>query len=117
MRKDNLVFDEKLFNGKKIKCVWCDNYISDKCSKKGMKVKARKSRRCDSFVPNEDAIEKEINRGKGIPISRLPATAYMTRSERKAELKRQKERLKQAMKADASHPMTGDLSRFKTTAD
>lgn len=116
MKKSNLVFDVESFKGKKIKCVWCSKFKDSVCAIKKIKIKGRKPRRCDLFDPSEDAIVAEINRGKDIETIRLSPLAYMSKSERKKFIQKQKELLEQQVSAAADHPMTGDLSQFKTTA-
>jgi hypothetical protein len=105
------------FIGKKIKCVWCDNYSNSVCSVKKQKIKARKGRRCADFIPNEDALQKEANRGKDTGVKRRPDWYWMTRAEKKAIMKRREEAIREALSGGGDHPLTGDLSRFKTTAE
>ena len=117
MKKEELMFDKKDFEGRKIKCAWCANFVEDKCSIKKIKIKARKSRKCTFFDPSTSKITKEINRGKDIPTTRLSPMAYMSKSERKKYIEDQKRKLDEAIRDHESHPFTGDLSKFKTTAE
>ena len=118
MNKTELVFEKEKFEGKKIKCLWCAELVNSVCSVKKIKMKVRKPRRCKTFVPDSDAITREINRGKGIETIKLSPLAYMTKKERKEFLAKQQEMLEQAASVQAtSHPLTGDLSRFSTTAE
>ena len=120
MNKTELVFEKEKFEGKKIKCLWCVKLVNSVCSVKKIKMKVRKPRRCKTFVPNSDAITREINRGKGIKTARLSREAYLTKKERKEERERRQALLENAIKSSSSHsehPLTGDLSRFTTTVE
>ncbi len=109
--------DNTEFENKKIKCAWCVNFGSSYCSAKKHSVKARKSRRCESFTPNEEALKKEAERGKDTPVIKRPEYYWMNRKERKAFIMKKQQELEAALKGHATHPLTGDLSQFKTTAD
>lgn len=118
MKRSSLVFDVESFKGKKIKCVWCNNFEQSSCALKRVRLKGRKPRRCGLFNPNEEAIVAEINRGKDIETIKLSPLAYLSKSERKKLIK-EREKLLNAQVSDVNrdYPMTGDLSKFKTTAD
>ena len=109
--------DKTKFVDKKIKCVWCDNYSNLFCSIKKCKTKARKSRKCVFFSPNENALQKEANRGKNTKVERRPYWYWMSKSEKKAIMKKREDVIQEALKGGGDHPFTGDLDRFKTTAD
>ena len=77
----------------KVKCGTCSNMMERKCMIKKVTVSPNKARRCAEY--NYDEL-KEI-----------------TRLERKARSMDQQDT---AYKQTLAHPVTGDLSKFKTTA-
>ena len=77
----------------KVKCVDCINQERGKCSIKRTSVKLNKSRKCDSYKLD---IKKDIAR-----LERLARV-----------LDHQEAPTKEVV----AHPVTGDLSRFKTSA-
>ena len=109
--------DEMYFKGKKIKCSWCLNFGTSFCSKKSTKVRANKKRRCEDFMPDETALKKEADKGKDVKVTRRPDWYWLSKSEIKKLKEQKKQELAKAIKQDSSHPLTGDLSRFRTTAD
>jgi len=90
----------------KVRCGECNFEENSKCKLKEMKIKKNKRRNCDSYEFSE---EKEV--------SRLERKAKVL-DKKDAAYRRKMERLKSPTynKADDTHPITGDLSRFKTTA-
>lgn len=78
----------------KVRCGMCVNELNKKCNVKKTTIKLNKSRRCEDYKLDES---KEI-----------------ARLEQRARVMDQQEA---AVKhSNVAYPMTGDLSRFKTTA-
>lgn len=97
----------------KVMCGTCVNYVSNTCSIKKIAVKAKKKRVCDKYVHDESKEHKK----QPIPSTKRPDWFWLTRSEKKKLIKSVLERAKETPeKKDEKHPMTGDLSRFTTTA-
>jgi len=98
-------------------CGHCVNEDSGRCVVKNVKVKLNKKRRCVSFSLDETKISNNVN---DIPVTRI---SYREMEENRKRAKENLKVLKQSIKegdvskyADNKHPLTGDLSRFKTTA-
>jgi len=99
---------------KKVMCSVCINYISGLCSIKKVGVKAKKKRVCNKY--NHD--ESKIHQKQSIPSIKRPSWFWLTRSEKKKLIKEHLEQTKK-IKTDTNdlkHPITGDLSKFITTA-
>lgn len=108
---------------KTIKCTWCVNYDNESnvCLKTRLKVKPRKKRRCEAFIPDTLKIDKELNRGKDIETTLRPDWYFMRGAEKKECIKQEvakqvKETQQQAQYSEA-HPFTGGLSNIVSTAD
>jgi len=98
----------------KITCATCANEENKKCLIKKCSIALNKRRRCDYFKLEPTKIkEKQILK-----------TVRMSYKEKEALRKEYKEQLKQFRQAakehnyssDPKHPLTGDLSRFTSTA-
>ena len=94
---------------KKVRCCFCSNEKDGFCNVKKVKVKANKPRLCEGYIFEESKIKPK----KPIPTTRV---SPLTRSEQK---KLYKEQLLKgvAQTGNSAHPLTGDLSRFTTTAE
>jgi len=126
----------------KVKCGVCSNEVSGICKIKKIGVKANKPRTCEAYLYDSTKLRprKETN-----VISFGYKAQQEAKKKRKAELKELKEALKRENGAirstksapeyglvrqtppkdsnfkvpsgDSKHPLTGDLSRFMTTAN
>jgi len=112
--------------GDKVRCAVCKHQANAFCLVKKCKVALNKRRKCDKFKiePSKVRLKREI------PTTRGPAPALIKdlRKEYKKALKEeaarqeaakksQQNKYKDAMKMpDEKHPLTGDLSRFVSTA-
>jgi hypothetical protein len=126
----------------KVKCNVCANETSGFCKVKKIGVRPNKSRICEAYTYDEAKLKTK----QSIPTSRVGYSQQQEAKRRmKAELKRIKEELKRgpkqgtaqdlglikpvehkgiimpgdagfSMPRDPKHPLTGDLSRFTTTA-
>jgi hypothetical protein len=94
----------------KITCATCASEFNKKCNaKKGRpSVALNKRRRCDKYILETSKV-KERHIIKSIPMG------YKQREAMRAEYKQQVKEAKQQA-ADPKHPLTGDLSRFTSTA-
>ena len=108
--------------GRKVTCNACLHQTDGFCDLKKCKVKLKKRRVCDKFERDNNKITFKQH----TPTTRRPDW-YWDREERRRLLKEalrdiQKQAMAQAqhgnieMVNDTKHPLTGDLSRFKTTA-
>jgi hypothetical protein len=100
----------------KITCATCASEFKRKCNaKKGRpSVSINKRRRCDKYIMEASKV-KERHIIKSIPMG------YKQREAMRAEYKLQAKEAKLAAKEgrapqNISHPVTGDLSRFTSTA-
>lgn len=75
----------------KVKCVMCENELGNKCMIKKTTINPRKDRKCEFF---------EYSQARELDILRRRARVMDT----------------QEKAHKSKHPITGDLSRFKTTA-
>jgi len=111
----------------KVRCGLCENYDGGKCIKKNCTVTPNKSRNCDMFI----ADIKKMKEKTRIPTIRghNPAIAKKLRYEARKEMKKaiaeaerdkrnleDKRELMGSRVYDDKHPLTGDLSKFTTTA-
>lgn len=107
---------------KTIKCAWCSNYNNESnvCGKTKLRVKPRKKRRCDSFVPDTLKIDKELNKGKDIETTLRPDWYFARGAERKAmiqqEVAKQVKETQQNTVTNDAHPFTGSLGNIASTA-
>ena len=112
----------------KVKCAFCVNYKGGKCIEKYVSVSPNKSRKCGMFVVDSSSI-KEIAptpptmRGTHSVIAK--ELRYKARKRMKAVaagLEKDKQNLEDKRELlgpridNTKHPLTGDLSRFTTTA-
>jgi hypothetical protein len=123
----------------KVKCKLCANEVEKICKIKKIGVKVNKKRQCEAYVYDELKAKAITDARKKVPSTRL---GYTKQQELKAERKAQIKALKEALKTkpgegtaknlglikpgdpgfsvpsgDLKHPLTGDLSRFTTTAN
>ncbi len=124
----------------KVKCKVCANEVSKICKIKKNSVSLNKARKCKAYVYDESKLRVK----KETPSTRFGYKDQQeTKRRYKAELKALKEAMKQepgrgtardlglvkpedeivlpgdprfSMPKDTKHPLTGDLSRFTTTA-
>lgn len=111
----------------KVKCAICKNYEGGKCIEKDEAVKPNKPRKCELFLIDESRIKEKT------PIPTMRGVAKEIWPEKKKEIKAQMKRAVEEAERDKSnledkrkymgprtdhekHPLTGDLSRFSTTA-
>ena len=87
---------------KKVRCFSCDNELAGKCNIKKVKVKINKPRLCEDYKLNE-LKQAKVNT---VTISAPPRV----NPKKDGLLKRV------ATTGNPKHPLTGDLSRFTTTA-
>ena len=110
----------------KIRCANCGNQINGFCSVKRATVSLNKKRLCDKYKYDETKVKEKHE----IP-SVMRSEWYWKRKELKKLLKEQKEYEEQQVKVkelssppgqmqpatgNSKHPLTGDLSRFISTA-
>lgn len=108
--------------GKKVTCNSCLYQTNSFCDFKKHKVRIKKRRVCDKFKRDNNKITFK----QPIPTVRRPDW-YWNKEERKKILKKmlqdaQNQMIEQAQgqnieMVNMKHPLTGDLSRFKTTAE
>ena len=79
----------------RIKCEMCDNELNRKCTVLKTTVNPTKSRKCNDYACDD---RREI--------AKLERRAHVLDLQEAALIRKRTE----------SHPVTGDLSRFKTTA-
>ena len=112
--------------GDKVRCSACKHQANAFCLVKKCKVALNKRRKCDKFKidPSKVRLKQEI------PTTRAPAPSVLRdmRKEYKKKLKEEAVRQEAIKKAEANkyadalrmgndkHPLTGDLSRFTSTA-
>jgi len=102
----------------KVICGICLNQTGGFCSFKKTKVKLKKRRVCDKFKKD---VEK-VGFKQPIPTTRRPDWFWMSKKERKELLQsmlaeaQKKAAQNQVAPVSTGHPLTGDLSRFTTTA-
>ena len=107
--------------GNKVICQSCLNQTNGFCSFKKSKVKLKKKRVCDKFKLDSSKVKTKTE----IPTTKRPDWFWDREQRRKLykeELRKLQERIErdeiQTVNPvrDAKHPLTGDLSRFTTTA-
>ena len=89
----------------KVKCSVCENEDSSFCNVKKCKIKINKSRTCNAFKFAPEKIKIKI----ALPVTRISAADVV-----KGPSTRCREDV--SVDRNAQHPLTGDLSRFTTTA-
>jgi hypothetical protein len=97
----------------KIVCSTCVNERSGKCIIKKATVALNKRRRCESYI-------LEPNKVKDKQILKTVRLSYTDQQKLRDELKElrrlEKYEAKSGNSTDPKHPLTGDLSRFTSTA-
>lgn len=101
----------------KVRCAVCDNEEKSHCLvKKKVKVHPNKARKCSAFIFSPDKVKK----AEEIPTIKMSyAQKEKLKELYKSELKQLKEDQRRGVfdkSKSTQHPMTGDLSRFTTTA-
>lgn len=99
---------------RKITCATCSNEKDKRCIVKKVSVAINKKRHCDNYV-------LEPTKVKTKQVLKTIKMSYAERESMRKEYKSQLKQLKRAMKQNLptqniSHPLTGDLSRFTSTA-
>ena len=98
--------------GEKVTCATCVNEEDKTCVVKKSRVALNKRRRCDKYVLEATKVKAK----------QILKTVSMGHKEKEALRREYKEQLKQFKAAakqgnnSQSHPLTGDLSRFTSTA-
>ncbi len=100
--------------GEKITCATCLNEENKFCVIKKSRVALNKRRRCDKYV-------LEATKVKARQILKTVRMGYKEKEALRREYKQQLREFKAAAKQgrapqDSNHPLTGDLSRFISTA-
>ena len=90
---------------KKVRCCFCSNEKDGLCRVKKVKVKANKPRLCKGFIFDEAKVKAK----EPVRVIRMPYTM-------KTSTNAQRTAAALAPTGNAKHPLTGDLSRFTTTA-
>jgi len=112
----------------KVSCSMCINYDNGKCLEKNVSVAPNKKRHCDLFIIDTNKINKKssIPTIRGQHQSVAKKLRYEARKEMKKmiiEAERDKRNLEDSRKYmgarsyNEKHPLTGDLSKFTTTAN
>ena len=106
--------------GNKITCSTCLNQTEGVCEIKKVTVKLKKRRKCDNYRQDTNKIKFK----EEIPVTKRPDW-FWNREEKRKHMKDMLERLSSGKfkrsqdgmeMINVKHPLTGDLSRFKTTA-
>jgi hypothetical protein len=103
-----------MIKGNKVVCATCANEENKKCLVKKSSVALNKRRRCDHYVLESSKVKAK----------QILKTVRMGHKEKEALRREYKEQLRQAkalanqqqMSRNTQHPLTGDLSRFTSTA-
>jgi len=98
--------------GAKITCATCANEEDKTCVVKQSRVALNKRRRCDKYV-------LEATKVKARQILKTVSMGYKEKEALRREYKEQLKQFKAAAKEgnnSQSHPLTGNLSRFTSTA-
>ena len=98
----------------KITCATCVNEDKKKCLIKKSSVALNKRRRCDYYELQPTKIKEK-------QILKTVRMSYQDKESLRREYKEQLKQFKEAAKqhnysGDPKHPLTGDLSRFTSTA-
>lgn len=107
------------FKNKTIKCALCSMFNDDTsmCSVRKIRLKAKAKRRCESFMPSYEKIDKEINKGKNIKVTKRPDGYFLRGSERKKYIKELvAKEVREATQRNEAHPLTGQLGNITSTA-
>lgn len=98
----------------KIVCATCSHEQNKFCEVKKIGVAINKRRNCDKYNLEPSKVkEKQILK----TIKMGYAEKEALRKQYKEELKRIKTEAKAGRSIDPAHPLTGDLSRFTSTAE
>ncbi len=89
----------------KVKCMVCEHEDDSFCSIKKCKIKVNKSRTCNIF----EFTSEKVRIKRAIPSIRVEAADYLKKTTKKR-------REDMSLARNSQHPLTGDLSRFTTTA-
>ena len=116
----------------KVRCNLCSNEVSGVCKVKKSSVRTNKPRNCKDYIYDESKLKVRTD----VPTIKL---GYRQQEENRRRMKEELKRLKEELKkgpaqgtandlglvqngssiilpGDTKHPVTGDLSRFITTA-
>lgn len=107
------------FKNKTVKCFLCSMFDDDTstCSVRNIKLKAKAKRRCENFLPDHKKIDKEINKGKDIKVTRRPDGYFLKGSERKKFIKKLvAKQVREETQRNEAHPLTGALGNITSTA-
>jgi hypothetical protein len=87
------------------------------CGIRKVKLRAKAKRRCESFVPNYEVIDKEVNKGNNIKKYKRPEWYFLRGSERKKYIvKEEMKRMLNENQRNDAHPLTGALCNISSTA-
>jgi len=104
----------------KVVCALCRFENNRKCIKKNAKVKINKSRICQFYEEDENKLNvMKAKQDVARPMATRRPDYYWDAARMKEERRKAKEaemRRQSAVSGDPKHPLTGDLSRFKSTA-
>ena len=107
------------FKNKTVRCDWCAMFDegTSVCSVKKIKLKAKSKRRCENFSPDQKKIDKHINKGKDIEVTKRPDGYFLKGSERKKHIKELVARqVREETQRNETHPLTGSLGNITSTA-
>ena len=107
------------FENKTIRCSWCKNFddLTSICNIKKIKLKAKAKRRCKTFIPDYKKIDKGINRGKNIKVTKRPDGYFLKGSARKKYIKKLiAKQVRMETQRNEEHPLTGALGNIRSTA-
>lgn len=93
----------------KITCATCANEQNKKCITKKTSIALNKRRNCDKYV-------LEPLKVKAKQILKTTRLSYREKEALRRQYKKDLKEAKAAAKQGSSHPLTGDLSRFTSTA-
>ncbi len=104
----------------KVVCALCRLESNRRCIKKNAKVKINKPRICQFYKEDEDKLNAmKARQDVGRPTATRRPDYYWDAARMKEERRKAKEaemRRQGVASGDPKHPLTGDLSRFKSTA-
>ena len=103
-----------MIKGQKVVCATCVNEDNRKCTIKKATVAVNKRRRCDKYTLEPTKVKER-------QILKTVKMGFKEKEALRKEYKEQLREFKAAAKREAaprnmSHPLTGDLSRFTSTA-
>jgi len=104
----------------KVVCALCRLENNRRCIKKNAKVKINKPRICQFYEEDEDKLNAmKVRRDMARPMATKRPDYYWDAARMKEEKRKAKEmeiERQNPISSDPKHPLTGDLSRFKSTA-